>query len=398
MDYDIVVVGGGPAGLSAAYSASKMGAKSIVLEKDDGIGQFVRTSGVTWIEDMRRLGVPDKYYNPIKNYRIICPTNEATIKGNSAKSCVLDVRASYQYLASLAAASGSEIMVKSQVRDVIMNPIGRVSGVKVMTPRGELEILSKLVIDASGFSSTVARRAGLVTEWKRYGIGAEYECFCEGLDPQTWVLMVGSQYSTAGYSWLFPVSENRVRIGVGIGRPESSSDPLKILNELIRKRARPLDELSKIQPFELHYGIIPNEGCVRSTVYDGLLLVGDCAGQSNPLILEGIRFAIDFGRLAGEVAAKSLSSGATKESLKSYENIWRNEIESRIGSALKVQSRWLALTNEQWDKEIDILKNLSEDEFLDFIKADFTTSKMLKLSIHHPQVLARRLFDMVLRR
>jgi digeranylgeranylglycerophospholipid reductase len=398
MDYDIVVVGGGPAGLSAAYSASKMGAKSIVLEKDDGIGQFVRTSGVTWIEDMRRLGIPDKYYNPIKNYRIICPTNEATIKGNSAKSCVLDVRASYQYLASLAAASGSEIMVKSQVRDVIMNPIGRVSGVKVMTPRGELEILSKLVIDASGFSSTVARRAGLVTEWKRYGIGAEYECFCEGLDPQTWVLMVGSQYSTAGYSWLFPVSENRVRIGVGIGRPESSSDPLKILNELIRKRARPLDELSKIQPFELHYGIIPNEGCVRSTVYDGLLLVGDCAGQSNPLILEGIRFAIDFGRLAGEVAAKSLSSGATKESLKSYENIWRNEIESRIGSALKVQSRWLALTNEQWDKEIDILKNLSEDEFLDFIKADFTTSKMLKLSIHHPQVLARRLFDMVLRR
>jgi digeranylgeranylglycerophospholipid reductase len=398
MDYDIVVVGGGPAGLSAAYSASKMGAKSIVLEKDDGIGQFVRTSGVTWIEDMRRLGIPDKYYNPIKNYRIICPTNEATIKGNSAKSCVLDVRASYQYLASLAAASGSEIMVKSQVRDVIMNPIGRVSGVKVMTPRGELEILSKLVIDASGFSSTVARRAGLVTEWKRYGIGAEYECFCEGLDPQTWVLMVGSQYSTAGYSWLFPVSENRVRIGVGIGRPESSSDPLKILNELIRKRARPLDELSKIQPFELHYGIIPNEGCVRSTVYDGLLLVGDCAGQSNPLILEGIRFAIDFGRLAGEVAAKSLSSEATKESLKSYENIWRNEIESRIGSALKVQSRWLALTNEQWDKEIDILKNLSEDEFLDFIKADFTTSKMLKLSIHHPQVLARRLFDMVLRR
>ncbi|MGB8171464.1 MAG: FAD-dependent oxidoreductase, partial [Nitrososphaeraceae archaeon] len=47
MDYDIVVVGGGPAGLSAAYSASKMQARTIVLEKDDAIGQFVRTSGVT---------------------------------------------------------------------------------------------------------------------------------------------------------------------------------------------------------------------------------------------------------------------------------------------------------------------------------------------------------------
>jgi digeranylgeranylglycerophospholipid reductase len=44
------------------------------------------------------------------------------------------------------------------------------------------------------------------------------------------------------------------------------------------------------------------------------------------------------------------------------------------------------------------LKDLSEDEFLDFIKAEFTTSKMLRLSIHHPQILARRLFDLVLRR
>jgi digeranylgeranylglycerophospholipid reductase len=127
-------------------------------------------------------------------------------------------------------------------------------------------------------------------------------------------------------------------------------------------------------------------------------LVGDCAGQSNPLILEGIRFAIDFGRLAGEIAAESLSRGATKGSLINYENIWREEIGSRISSALKVQSRWLSLTNEQWEKEIDILKDLSEDEFLDFIKAEFTTSKMLRLSIHHPQILARRLFDLVLRR
>jgi digeranylgeranylglycerophospholipid reductase len=398
MECDIVVVGGGPAGLSAAYSASKMGATTVVLEKDDGIGQFVRTSGVTWIDDMKRLGIPSKYYNPIKNYRIICPTNEAIIKGTSAKSCVLDVRASYQYLASLAVASGSDIMVKSQVRDVILNPSGQVSGVKAITPKGELQIFSKLVIDASGFSSVVARKAGLVSEWKRFGIGAEYECFCEGLDPQTWALMVGSRYSSAGYSWLFPVSENRVRIGVGIGRPESSSDPLKVLNELIGSRARPLDELSRIQPIELHYGIIPNEGCIRTTVHDGLILVGDCAGQSNPLILEGIRFAIDFGRLAGEIAAESLSRGATKESLINYENIWREEIGSRISSALKVQSRWLSLTNEQWEKEIDILKDLSEDEFLDFIKAEFTTSKMLRLSIHHPQILARRLFDLVLRR
>jgi digeranylgeranylglycerophospholipid reductase len=397
MQYDIVVVGGGPAGLSAAYSASKLQATTILLEKDDAVGQFVRTSGVSWIDSMKTLGIPEKYYNPIKNYRIISPTNEVTFSGEVARSCVLDVRATYQYLASLAVNSGSDIMVRSRVNDVISNS-SRIAGVKARTPKGDLEIRSKLVIDASGFSSTVARRAELVPEWKRYGIGAEYECFCSEVDPQTWTLMVGSIYSEAGYAWLFPISKDRVRIGVGVGRPESRSDPLKILNELIEKRVKPLNELSKLQPIELHYGLIPNEGCVRTTTHDGLLLVGDSAGQSNPLILEGIRFAIEFGRLAGEVGANSLSSGASKESLINYETTWRKMIESRVNSAQKVQSRWLALTDEQWDKEIKILKSISEDEFLDFIRADFTTSKMLRLSLHHPQLMARKLFDMVLGR
>lgn len=395
MQYDIVVVGGGPAGLSAAYSASKLQARTILLEKDEAVGQFVRTSGVSWIDSMKTLGIPEKYYNPIKNYRIISPTNEVIFNGEVARSCVLDVRATYQYLASLAVRSGSDIMVRSRVNDVIANS-SRISGVKARTPKGELEIRSKLVIDASGFSSTVARRAELVPEWRRYGIGAEYECFCSEVDPQTWTLMVGSMYSEAGYAWLFPISKDRVRIGVGVGRPESRSDPLKILNELVEKRVKPLNELSKLQPIELHYGLIPNEGCVRTTTHDGLLLVGDSAGQSNPLILEGIRFAIEFGRLAGEVGAGSLSSGATKQSLMNYETIWRKMIESRVNSAQKVQSRWLALTDEQWDKEIKILKSISEDEFLDFIRADFTASKMLRLSLHHPQLMARKLFDMVL--
>jgi digeranylgeranylglycerophospholipid reductase len=397
MQYDIVVVGGGPAGLSAAYSASKLQAKTILLEKDDAVGQFVRTSGVSWIDSMKTLGIPEKYYNPIKNYRIISPRNEVTFSGEVARSCVLDVRATYQYLASLAVSSGSDIMVRSRVNDVISN-LSRIAGVKARTPKGELEIRSKLVIDASGFSSTVARRAELVPEWRRYGIGAEYECFCSDVDPQTWTLMVGSIYSEAGYAWLFPISKDRVRIGVGVGRPESRSDPLKILNELIEKRVKPLNELSKLQPIELHYGLIPNEGCVRTTTHDGLLLVGDSAGQSNPLILEGIRFAIEFGRLAGEVGANSLSNGASKESLINYETTWRKMIESRVNSAQKVQSRWLALTDEQWDKEIKILKSISEDEFLDFIRADFTAGKMLRLSLHHPQLMARKLFDMVLGR
>jgi len=243
----------------------------------------------------------------------------------------------------------------------------------------------------------IGRKLGFVSEWKRYGVGAEYECYAENVDDETWMLMVGSQYSPAGYAWAFPLSKNRIRIGVGIGRPESNEEPLDRLNAILEKRPKPLDRMGKIEPVELHYGFIPNEGVRASTVADGFMLVGDSAGQANPLVLEGIRYAIEFGRLAGDIGSKALQHGASKQSLLEYEHVWRAKVQSKIAAALKVQSRWLGLTDDEWDKEIEIIKDMSVDEFLDFIRADFSMSKMLKLALHHPKTAARQLFNMVLK-
>lgn len=396
--FDIAVVGGGPAGLSAAYAAAKGGAKVVLFEKDQSIAHSIRTSGVTWISEMERLGIPSKFYNPIQNYRFVSPSNDILITGNVSKSCVLDIRGMYQHLAFLAAKEGVQLMVKSNVIDVIKDG-DRVVGVKANTPKGRLTVRSTLVIDASGFSTSVGRKAGVAGQWKRYGVGAEYECYCDDIDSTTWVLMVGQKYSDAGYAWSFPLSTNRVRIGVGIGRPESSTEPLDKLHEIIEKRFKPLDALrdGKIQPIELHYGFIPNEGVRRNSIADGLVMVGDSAGQSNPLVLEGIRYAIDFGRLAGKVGADSLSENSDKESLLEYERSWKSKVESKIHSALKVQMRWLGLTDEEWDKEIEILRDMTVHEFLDFIKADFTKVNMMKLALHHPKVAARQLFNMILK-
>jgi digeranylgeranylglycerophospholipid reductase len=394
--YDITIVGGGPAGLSAAYTAAKAGAKVVLLEKDEAIAHSIRTSGVTWISEMERLGIPGEYYNPVQNYRFVSPLNDVLISGSTAKSCVLDVRATYQHLAFLAAGAGAKIMVKSNVINVVKDG-DRVAGVKASTPIGDLTVRSTLVVDASGFSASVARKAGAAGEWKRYGVGAEYECYCDDVDSATWVLMVGQRYSDAGYAWIFPLSKNRVRIGVGIGRPESNAEPLEKLHDILEKRLKPLDALGKIQPIELHYGFIPNEGVRQDSVSDGLLMVGDSAGQSNPLVLEGIRYAIEFGRLAGEVGARSLSRNASRESLLDYEKTWKAKVESKIQSALRVQTRWLGLNDEEWDKEIEILRDMTVDEFLDFIKADFTAGKMMKLALHHPKLAARQLFNMILK-
>lgn len=395
MKYDIAVVGGGPAGLSAAYAAARSGCKVCLFEKDESIGQYVRTSGVTWISEMKELGIPQEFYNPIKSYCFISPNNEVNLTADHPDCCVLDVRRTYQYLGMMAAAAGAEIRVRSTVFDIKLNRLTNERMIRFKSFTGEDQIHSVIIIDASGFRTEVGRKVGIVNAWSKYGVGAEYECYCEDLDPTTWYLMVGSKYSSAGYAWVFPVSKNRIRIGVGVGRPTSTEDPIKKLNEVIESRAKPLDRIKNIKMLEFHYGFIPNQGLVKNIVADGIMLVGDSAGFSNPLLLEGIRYAIKFGRLAGEIAAKSVPFNGTREHLVEYESACKQILSSRVSSALKVQSRWLKLSDEEWDQELEILSDLKIDEFLDFIKADFSPSKMLRLGLNHPKLMARTLFRLV---
>lgn len=397
--YDIAVVGGGPAGLSAAFAAARLGSKVILLEKEKGIGQFVRTSGVSWINEMKKLKIPERLYNPIKNFRFISPNNEITIKGDNHSSCVLDVRSLYQHLSFLAAKEGAEIWINSNVSDVLYTDTNKkISGLSVNTNKEQVHIKSKLVIDATGFNSFIGRKMGYIRKWERYGVGAEYECYCDHSDCETWTLMVGNQYSPAGYAWIFPLARNRVRIGVGIGRPESNIDPVILLNKIIKNKLKPIEELGNIQPVEYHFGYIPNQGSRESSVFEGLILVGDSAGQSNPLVLEGIRHAIEFGRVAGQVGAESLSFDCSKKSLMKYEKEWKKRLNSKIESALKVQARWIGLSDDQWDNEIAILNHMSIDEFLDFITSEFSAKKMIRLSLNHPKMVARQLFNLVLKK
>ena len=394
-EYDLIVVGAGPAGSSAAYAAAKNGIKVALLEKEENVAQTVRTSGVTWIDYAKEFGIPEDCYNPIRTYNFCSPNNTVSITDNKPKAAVLDVRKTYRFLADMAKKNGAEIFVNTNVTNVITEN-GSIVGVKASSSNSEMIFHARMLIDASGFQSAVSKSLGLVKQWERFGVGAEYEAEVENIKSDTWWLMVGQMYSPAGYAWIFPLGKNMVRIGVGVGKPESDVDPTQRLDELIEKGAGPIKDLGKITKKEFHYGLIPNEGLSRKTVYDNLILVGDTAGMANPLVLEGIRYAIKYGRVAGDVASKAIKSGDTSEkALQYYEETWKKEIESKIKSAHKVQTRWLELSDSEWDKEIDIISNLTADEFLDFVRADFTVSKMVKLATHHPMLAVRQLFNII---
>jgi len=396
INFDVLVVGGGPAGSSAARIAAENGCTVALIEKEKEIAETVRTSGVTWISDIKQFGIPDECYNPIKKFSFCSPKNSVTISDEVAKAAVLDVRKTYRFLAERALNAGAKIFVSTNVSNILKNSRGKCVGVIAKSYEKEIQFNGKVIIDASGFASVVAKELGYVKQWKKFGVGAEFEVKTERLEYDNWWLMVGQEYSPAGYAWIFPTSENTARIGVGIGKPDSDVDPTIRLNELIDKKIGPIKDLGKIEKIEFHYGLIPNEGLSRKTVYDNVILVGDSAGQANPLVLEGIRYAIRFGEVAGRVVANAIKNKDTSEtSLMPYEKEWRKSIESKINSAVKVQNRWVGLTDEEWDKELDIINELTADEFLDFIRADFGVSKMVRLATHHPKMIVRQLFNMV---
>lgn len=396
LTYDVVVVGAGPAGSSAAASAAKRGLKVALIEQEEAVCQHVRTSGVSWISDMNELGIPKELYNRIERFRFVSGSNDVQLSCKEDAACVLDVRKTFQYLAERAATNGTDIFLSTRAIRPIVREDGKVQGLVASSRGGRMvRFLSSVTIDASGFHSVLA--SGLLGShgWERFGVGAEYEAYAENVEADQWCLMLGNDYSPAGYAWVFPVSQRKVRIGVGIGRPYSDVNPVERLDELIRKRKGPLAKLGRISPIEFHFGMVPNQGLRNRMSKNGFAVVGDSAGQANPLVLEGIRYAIRYGSLCGEAAAEQVIRNEKDLLDKLYERKCRSEIQNKINIALRVQERWLSLDDGGWDKEVEILRELSCDEFLDFIKAEFKPGIVMKMVSRHPSFAARELFGIV---
>ena len=396
---DVLVIGAGPAGLMAARECAAGGLGTIVVEKKKEIGSPVQTSGATYIAEVRRYGVPSSLLHRVEHIRFLSSREEARFRNEKEGIAVLDVRGTLQFLAEQAAAKGARLYPATRALEPVLNR-GVVQGAVVLTPQGARQTIEAgVTIDATGLASISARRVLGFPGFRRFGVGLEYDLYAPRWPQEEFVLAVGSDIAPTGYAWVFPWGRARVRVGVGVTYPEGQGVDLQAcLERFIEKDRRFSAPLAGSGCIEVHKGFIPDEAFPDEPAADGLLIIGDAAGQASALAGEGIRFCMEMGFLAAGAAREAVRKGdPSKAVLAKAHAAWRKKHGRNFRIALEINKRMASLSDAQWDKAVQVLRRLSSRQFLQFLKTDFTLGLFLGVLARNPGLAKKALVRRVLK-
>jgi digeranylgeranylglycerophospholipid reductase len=399
---DVVIVGGGPAGLAAAEAAARLNAQTVLLERQNEIGYPVHTSGGSWISDMKALAIPENLCHPVTRVIFVSPHHEVPLYYNPPVACVLDVRGVYQHLAGRAIAAGAALRVRHTVEQTIMED-GHVRGVTAKNHVSEhISVRAAVTIDASGFSRHVGVRTEMGKAFHRYGYGAEYDMYAPNYPQDELFLIMGSHYAPRGYAWAFPRGNGRVRLGVGVLHPDCDDDARAYLDRIVHDLPQLSDKFKDASPIEYHTGLFPSEGPLERFSRDGLLLAGDAGGHGSTLVGEGIRFAIYSGQMAGTVAAEAVRTGDTSAAfLGRFDKQWRSRFGRDMDIAYMINKRIANYSDEQWDSALDLMKRLTPAQIAQALRGDFSAGLVMGVLTRNPGLVAtggKKFLDVMLER
>jgi len=306
--YDVIVIGGGPAGSTVARYAAANGANVLVIDGRDPIGTPLQCGELVPSNDeMRRLcpNVPemdDLFQTPQEaisrrsTQMHIVPPSGKPLKF-PFEGLVLNRVAHDEALVQLAKENGAKYLVDSHVE--------RVEGNEVML-RGGASYTAKIIVGAGGHNDPLRR-----DHWDESSLKIPVKFVLMDGDFGDAVELHFGSMAPGGYAWMFPKSSG-ANIGIGIQRSFSKGRSLNQYAE---------EFISKYEG-EISFrgaGSLPMSGSIRTFVKGNYLLVGDAAGMVLPSNGAGITIAMIGGRIAGQVIAEHLSEGTP---LEEYEKRW----------------------------------------------------------------------------
>jgi len=332
---DVLVVGAGPVGCIAAKTASECGANVILLEEHPQVGSPVFCAEGLSLKCIKDSGLEVKtpiVCQEITETRIIAP-NKNYIKLVSPKWSEFIINRDLFDLALSEKAVKSGVHLMTNTRALTVTKKGdTVNGVIANNYDTELKISAKVVVGADGHASVVRITSGLSRWFSDVYTCAQFTLGGLDLNPQVKEVLLGGNIAPGGYAWVFPKSREVANVGLGVRRIHETF-PIEYLKKFVESDAR--FRSAEIQM--VTGGICPASGTLNKIVDNGVMIVGDAAGQLMPLTGAGVQSGIRAGRISGEVAAQSVKEGDVSASRLS---MYERRFDGEWGELIR-NSRWV---------------------------------------------------------
>jgi digeranylgeranylglycerophospholipid reductase len=319
--HDLIVVGAGPAGSTAARYAARRGLKVLLLDRRKVVGvpvqcgEYVATNEevraifptVTELEDL--MAAPYKVRQRDTDVlRLWSPAGrhwDVPFRGFTVCRDLMD-----QGIADQAVAEGAELRTSTTCL--------KVAGNEVVTDRGTFA--AKVIVGADGPSSRVAKSVGLPSPVT----GPAMSCNVPGDFDSVTDLWFGS-IAPGGYAWVIP-KDGEANVGLGAWQ-HFDGNLGKLFESFLRAHGWPVVRGTG--------GHVPVLGPVARTVAPPVILVGDAAGHVMATNGGGINVSMVCGRIAGLAAADHVQGGVP---LEAYETRWRAAVGGPLAQGAKIKT------------------------------------------------------------
>jgi len=352
-EFDVAVVGAGPAGAVAAATAARHGAHVLLVEEHTKIGRPIQCTGLLSVRGFKESGAsPSVIVREIRGAFVHGPDGRRIpIGGESTKAFVIERDRFDQDLFKKAEEAG--VCVRSGVR-----AIGLKKADKLVLQLANLQtcelVNCKVVIGADGPHSKIAHFAHLPRPQKLL-LGVQAIIPYEAPRADFVEVFVGTQMAPHFFGWAVPAAPGYARVGLGLDQWQHA----RLYFRRLLKTRRFSEKIIEFQS-----GVIPIGPAAR-TVADGVILVGDAAGQAKPTSGGGIYTGIVCAKIAGEVAAKCALNGDTsQQALWEYERRWRSLLEKELNFGMQAHKILCKLSDEDLNR---LLKLIDDPQILKII-------------------------------